>query len=1220
MSFQLPPSAFASRDDSLRSGSIPYPPNANPSYHPGHSGQIHQNGSTSSASSYRSPHMSPGLPSSGNLPNVPPLTLPDSFLEDQSDYAGYYSDVGAFSTTQILPHQHMLQPTPLNTAPLPRQQSFSQGDSPLSPSRQGHRSGPIFLPSPHLTPTASPLLNDFSNMSLEPRQTGNGNRNRTHSTSLSTVSTDDSVASRNSLMPRPTDSASIHPQEYYQGHPHVPVDSFVMPTQDQYPADSMILYGGTAIHSEGSLFRKDSKEYLMLTNSSLLKYKTMEKAAKIFGNQSVWASSSGHQLLTPAQTALITKDHRIISINSIVGVHTSHLAGSDISIVIEYLASISSQPSSMHFTPATDQLEPWLRELRQGCNYHAPQAALVSKGTRQRQWVIEKLQNDHISLPANVPENDPTALAAGGMWRAYFKYQKIKGVPVSESGPVDTKVPLEGKVIVIAVGTSFVHFLPHNLGNGSAKDDMKDERTILQYPLLTVRSIQYKETDDSFAISFGTTLRQRTVQMTFVSARAREIVIAIRARIESLRWLYPLGRKGIELSLSETLSKPIPVIPKDYMADLGFEDLLRAECHAMGVDRSVYNNVVVDGFMLKVGQAGDRPDNLRDYTVDEMKCLLRAMRFNTTFKEIYFRNISFANLQKPKTLKDGTLRYGLRLDQEFYELLMGNPQIRTLDLHNGRLDTNTIGSIGRALRDGYTAGLRLEVLDLYGNNASDGADVMTLAKGIVKHAGTLHSLDVGNCQITGDGINQIMHAFVANPDVAAHTLENFGIHANGESKVNSFILDMFLKHSMRLENLNLSALTSWSKSPILMAETLANCGGFLRVLDLSGMALHPTTLDQILSWISSPGFDSLEQLKVEGCGLDGVQFGSILDAVGQSRNMKVEVFAGRNLLSDGNDLPESLVTILASGETSTSLGLRQTCWSENALRQLFLSLSQNYSLKKLDLSSVSLASNRDPDVETCKLLGQMLSSPASRLEELYIQGEETADLTSRMGRNLWRSFQGLSNSRYLTKLDVRRNRFKDEGALALAESLRINQSLVWLDMDENDVTTDGYNAILSAFHQGGTEQVPTSSRYYNSTLAYFEPPVHDVERQTHILRDAMLETYKTEQETRFLMINSTGKDQREWKERLAHIIRTRNQSSDAIGRLEKAIKGIAAGVDRNKAAMDAVHRDRERRRERERDNEHDHRDRDYRDRDHRDRDHDRDHRDRDRERDRDRRY
>ncbi|KAF9404758.1 hypothetical protein BGZ94_003966 [Podila epigama] len=969
-------------------------------------------------------------------------------------------------------------------------------------------------------------------------------------------------------MPRPTDSSTALPEGFYQGHPHVPIESFLMPTQDQYPVDSVILYGGTAVHSEGSIFRKDSKEYLLLTNSSLLKYKTMEKAAKVFGNQSVWSSTSGHQLLTPAQTSLITKDHRLLSLNSIVGVHTTHLPGSDPQIIIEYLVSISSQPSTMHFTPAADQLEGWLKELRQGCNYHAAQAGLIAKGTRQRQWVIEKLQNDHISLPANVPENDPTSLAAGGMWRAYFKHQKIKGVPHSESGPHDTKVPLEGKVIVVAVGTSFVHFLPHNLGNGSTKEDMKDERIILQYPLLTVRSIQYKERDDTFSISFGTTLRQRTVQMTFVAARAREIIIAIRARIESLRWLYPLGRKGIDLTLSETLSKPIPVLPKDYLADLGFEDLLRAECYAMGVDRSVYNNIVVDGFVLRVRKTTDKNDGLRDYSVDEMKCLFRAMRFNTTFKEISFH---------------GTLRYGLRLDQEFYELLMGNPQIRSLDLHNCHLDTSTIGSIGRAIRDAYGAGLRLEALYLNGNNASDGADVMTLAKGIVKHAGTLHALDVGNCQITGDGINQIMHAFVANPDVASHTLETFSIHANAESKVNSFILDMFLKHSMRLESLNLSALTSWSKSPILMAETLASCGGLLRCLDLSGMALHSTTLDQILLWISSPGFETLEQLKVEGCGLDGVQFSTILDAVGKSSNNKVEILAGRNLLSDGNDLPESLVAILASGETS-SLGLRQTCWSENALRQLFVSLSQNSFLKKLDLSSVSLASNRDPDVETCKLLGQMISSPASRLEELSVQGEETVDLTSRMGRNLWRSFQGLGSSHFLTKLDVRRNRFKDEGALALAEALRVNQSLIWLDMDENDVTTEGFNAILSAFYQGGTEQVPTSSRYYNSTLSYFETPVHDVERQTLGLREAMLETYKTEQETRFLMINSTGKDQREWKERLAHIIRTRNQSAEAIARLDKAIKGIAAAVDRNKAAMDAVHRDRERRRERERDN------------------------------------
>ena len=129
------------------------------------------------------------------------------------------------------------------------------------------------------------------------------------------------------------------------------------------------------------------------------------------------------------------------------------------------------------------------------------------------------------------------------------------------------------------------------------------------------------------------------------------------------------------------------------------------------------------------------------------------------------------------------------------------------------------------------------------------------------------------------------------------------------------------------------------------------------------------------------------------------------------------------------------------------------------------------------------------------------------------------------------------------------------------------------------MTLEGFNAILSAFHQGGTEHVPTSSQYYNNTLCHFEPPAKDVESQISQMKESMLETYKTEQETRFLLSNSTGKDSREWKERLAQIIRTRNLSSEAIARIERTIKGIATATERNKAAMDAVHRDRERRRE-----------------------------------------
>jgi hypothetical protein len=125
--------------------------------------------------------MSPGLPSSGNTQMLPPpLSLPDSFLEDQSDYAGYYSsDVGILSSPQVLSSPQLLSDpqqlhSPMNSGNLySRQHNQGYPHSPDIPPRQGSRSGGagIALPSPHMTPTTSPLQNDFPNLSLNGKQT-----------------------------------------------------------------------------------------------------------------------------------------------------------------------------------------------------------------------------------------------------------------------------------------------------------------------------------------------------------------------------------------------------------------------------------------------------------------------------------------------------------------------------------------------------------------------------------------------------------------------------------------------------------------------------------------------------------------------------------------------------------------------------------------------------------------------------------------------------------------------------------------------------------------------------------------------------------------------------------------------------------------------------------------------------------------------------------------
>ncbi|KAF9292305.1 hypothetical protein BGZ68_008270 [Mortierella alpina] len=78
-------------------------------------------------------------------------------------------------------------------------------------------------------------------------------------------------------------------------------------------------------------------------------------------------------------------------------------------------------------------------------------------------------------------------------------------------------------------------------------------------------------------------------------------------------------KEGLELLRPKDLSRPIPVPSKEYLTDLGFEDLFRRRRHAMGVSRMVFNNIRVNGFIIKVDKARIIPNARRDYTAEEIK-------------------------------------------------------------------------------------------------------------------------------------------------------------------------------------------------------------------------------------------------------------------------------------------------------------------------------------------------------------------------------------------------------------------------------------------------------------------------------------------------------------------------------------------------------------------------------------------------------------------------
>jgi len=175
MSFQLPPSA---REDHPRAGSISYGSCTSPPIQI----QIPRSSSSSAASSYRTPRLSPGLcggMGSGGLTmsSMPPLSLPSSFLEEQPDYVEYYSDVGLMEQQRRhLQHRQREAQAP-HSSPIhphhpPSMQRRSTVDYPTAGALNRHTnqlqipSNGLFLPSPHLSPSTSPLSSDFPSLSI----------------------------------------------------------------------------------------------------------------------------------------------------------------------------------------------------------------------------------------------------------------------------------------------------------------------------------------------------------------------------------------------------------------------------------------------------------------------------------------------------------------------------------------------------------------------------------------------------------------------------------------------------------------------------------------------------------------------------------------------------------------------------------------------------------------------------------------------------------------------------------------------------------------------------------------------------------------------------------------------------------------------------------------------------------------------------------------------
>ncbi len=204
---------------------------------------------------------------------------------------------------------------------------------------------------------------------------------------------------------------------------------------------------------------------------------------------------------------------------------------------------------------------------------------------------------------------------------------------------------------------------------------------------------------------------------------------------------------------------------------------------------------------------------------------------------------------------------------------------------------------------------------------------------------------------------------------------------------------------------------------------------------------------------------SLRILQLDQCNLTGSHVAIIMRSMcenpGEGRDLKLCISANR--LERGNrDISRAIKEDFAPSH----LIMRMVEYdSESRFRELLEAVSQNTTIKILDISKASLPT--DASEETCLTL-QRIFEENTTLEELDVSGEQAHLETARFGRGFYHSLSGLKTNRTLRTLKIEHQGLGVEGADALATVILENETLTHIYCEHNGINLQGFTVIVNS--------------------------------------------------------------------------------------------------------------------------------------------------------------
>lgn len=355
-------------------------------------------------------------------------------------------------------------------------------------------------------------------------------------------------------------------------------------TENSNPADisKRILYAGEALSSGGLLRRK--KEYFVLTDSELLRFKSHQKAVEAMGHQEelMARSPTGRTASYGSIHDMATTRNVVTLLSQIIAVYqpktTFDLDGNSNYLTIDYLDESGMTASTTLQLPSIHDATKWLVNLTKATYGAQISTDMTEIPDEMMDYVARRVEAEKDYVPGHFKVF--RVVQRGGKSQSY------------KSGSADDLQKMYSSAAILAIGYHKIHIIPMPKTQQNRSNSLLSQTsgTAASHGIMTMTQLAMANIDDSFYLTFRFPCRN-AITYNLASARVIEIVQVIRQRAEYLRpnYIIPPYTLQIPEHLQESTLDPIPDMEVEE-DNANFERTLMAYCEYSRIGRRIGAN------------------------------------------------------------------------------------------------------------------------------------------------------------------------------------------------------------------------------------------------------------------------------------------------------------------------------------------------------------------------------------------------------------------------------------------------------------------------------------------------------------------------------------------------------------------------------------------------------------------------------------------------------